>query len=169
MSNARIMSTLAALKRNEALYQGKPHVPKKRKAWKMAKSPQLAPGRDDPKLNLARFVQALRSRTHSATKRKGSTKAAKTIEMLGCSIREFREHITSLFAVGMSWDNYGDWELDHVKPCRAFDLTQPAEQKECFHYTNLQPMWREENKRKSDNWKGLSARKSDLFSMTKVV
>jgi hypothetical protein len=43
----------------------------------------------------------------------------------------------------MSWDNYGKfgWHLDHIKPCKRFDLTSKDEQKKCFHYTNMQPLW----------------------------
>lgn len=39
----------------------------------------------------------------------------------------------------------GEWHIDHIKPCASFDLTDPEEQKECFHYTNLQPLWAKDN------------------------
>ena len=41
----------------------------------------------------------------------------------------------------MTWENYGEWHIDHRKPCASFDLTKEEEQKMCFHFTNLQPMW----------------------------
>jgi hypothetical protein len=49
----------------------------------------------------------------------------------------------------MSWENHGEWHIDHIRPCAAFDLTLAAEQKVCFHYSNLQPLWAEENMKKS--------------------
>jgi len=48
----------------------------------------------------------------------------------------------------MTWDNYGEWHIDHETPCAAFDLTDPVQQSNCFHYSNLQPLWAEENRRK---------------------
>jgi len=47
----------------------------------------------------------------------------------------------------MSWNNYTyiGWHVDHIKPCCQFDLSKPEEQAKCFHYTNLQPLWAEEN------------------------
>ena len=50
----------------------------------------------------------------------------------------------------MTWDNHGLWEIDHKIPCDAFDLTNPEEQKKCFHYTNLQPLIKQENRTKSN-------------------
>ena len=45
----------------------------------------------------------------------------------------------------MSWDNHGEWHIDHIKPISLFDLTKIEEQQICFHYTNLQPLWAKEN------------------------
>ena len=59
------------------------------------------------------------------------------------------DHLESLFVPGMTWDNQGEWHIDHVIPCAAFDLTDPAQQSECFHYTNLQPLWAVDNLKKA--------------------
>lgn len=77
-------------------------------------------------------------------------KAYKTIELLGCSIQQAREHIEKQFKEGMTWENHGThgWHIDHIIPCAKFDLTDPEEQKKAFHYTNLQPLWAEENLKK---------------------
>jgi hypothetical protein len=84
-------------------------------------------------------------------------KEESTICLLGCSIRKLKKHIESNFKEGMAWDNFGEWHLDHIIPCKArhplngdyiFDLTKPSHQKVCFNYQNLQPMWASENSSK---------------------
>lgn len=79
---------------------------------------------------------------------------AKTMDFVGCSVNELKAYIESKFTDGMSWDNYGrgGWHLDHIKPCSKFDLSDPEQQKQCFHYTNLQPLWEADNIRKSNKW-----------------
>jgi hypothetical protein len=70
-------------------------------------------------------------------------KKGKTIELLGCSIEEFKVYLEKQFDKNMSWENHGTiWEIDHIKPCASFDLMNPNQQKECFHYTNLQPLFK---------------------------
>jgi hypothetical protein len=53
-----------------------------------------------------------------------------------------------MFTEGMSWDNYGEWHIDHILPCSSFDLADIEQQKICFNYKNLQPLWAEDNLRK---------------------
>jgi len=90
----------------------------------------------------------LRARISHCIKRDGGEKYASTVELIGCSIGQFKAHMELLFIDGMSWDNYGDWEVDHRKPCASFDLSVPEQQRACFHYTNLQPLWRTDNRSK---------------------
>jgi len=99
-----------------------------------------------------KVLHGLRCRMKNAIKKQYGAKALKTMELLGCSIEECRKHLESQFAIGMSWDNHGDWHIDHIKPCASFDLTDPEQQKQCFHYTNLQPLWAEDNLKKSDTY-----------------
>jgi hypothetical protein len=75
-----------------------------------------------------------------------------TIELLGCDINSFKKYIESKFKPDMNWSNYGKfgWHLDHIKPCAFFDLTDPLQQKICFHYSNIQPLWWYENLSKGD-------------------
>ena len=70
------------------------------------------------------------------------------MKLCGCSLEKLKQHLESQFTEGMTWDNKGDWHVDHIKPCASFDLTNPEEQKKCFHYTNLQPLWALDNMKK---------------------
>ena len=81
---------------------------------------------------------------------KGNNKSQHSFELIGCTAQEFKIYIESKFLPGMSWDNYGNkgWHIDHIKPCCTFDLSKPEEQRKCFHYTNQQPLWAEENLKK---------------------
>ncbi len=81
-------------------------------------------------------------------------KSASTMELLGCSYECFIEYISNKFDENMCWENYGKfgWHIDHIKPCASFDLKDPEQQKLCFHYTNLQPLWWRDNIIKSDTW-----------------
>jgi hypothetical protein len=72
-------------------------------------------------------------------------------KLIGCSIEHFTSHIESKFQRGMSWENYGTrWHIDHIMPVSKFDHTIPAHVRQCWHYTNLQPLWAEDNLAKSD-------------------
>jgi hypothetical protein len=99
---------------------------------------------------LYRLQQNLRKRVRDALK--GNNKSAKTMELIGCSIEELWTHIEQKFTKGMNKKNYGlyGWHLDHIMPCDSFDLSDPKQQKECFHYTNLQPLWAKDNIAKSN-------------------
>lgn len=91
----------------------------------------------------------LRNRINAAIK--GKNKSLKTLELLGCSVDELWNYLESKFQPGMTRENYGKWHIDHIKPCARFDFNDPKQQLECFHYTNLQPLWAIDNIKKSDN------------------
>lgn len=82
----------------------------------------------------------------------GKKKAESSMNLLGCTAEHLKKHLEEQFKDDMSWENYGirGWHIDHIKPCASFDLSIIEEQKECFHYTNLQPLWWYENLAKSD-------------------
>ena len=87
-------------------------------------------------------VMALRHRLYAMVSRKGYKKTDTTILLLGCSIDELLIYLESKFSPTMCWDNYGSlWHIDHIIPCSTFDLTNEEEQRICFHYTNLQPLF----------------------------
>jgi Prasinovirus endonuclease VII len=68
--------------------------------------------------------------------------------IIGCTKLELVAHIEAQFEPGMSWGNYGctGWEMDHVKPCASFDLTDADQLQACFHFTNLRPRWQADNR-----------------------
>lgn len=75
-------------------------------------------------------------------------KSKPILDLIGCSASYFKEWIRSQFQPGMAWPNYGEWHIDHITPCAKFDLSDPLQQKICFHFTNLQPLWATDNMRK---------------------
>lgn len=91
-----------------------------------------------------RLVRQIRNRIRSALK--GVSKSASALELVGCSLRELRTYLELQFRQGMTWENYGPvWHLDHIRPCASFDLLQPEQQRECFHFSNLQPLFAFDN------------------------
>jgi len=100
---------------------------------------------EDPQYNIK---MALHVRLYDAVKRQKGIKSFKTNELLGCSVDQLCTFLEAEFTDGMAWENYGQWHIDHIRPCASFDLTIPEEQRKCFHWTNLQPLWALDNMRK---------------------
>jgi hypothetical protein len=70
---------------------------------------------------------------------------------IGCSTDHLSKHLESRFTKKMNWDNYGTyWHVDHVIPCAAFDHRNENQVKQCWHWTNLQPLEAKENIKKGD-------------------
>ncbi len=94
----------------------------------------------DPEFRLS---SNLRTRLNKAIKSNAKTGSA--VSDLGCTIKYLKSYLESMFKIGMTWDNYGKWHIDHIKPLISFDLTNPLELKKACHYTNLQPLWATDN------------------------
>jgi hypothetical protein len=88
-----------------------------------------------------RTLCSLRARIHDVLN--GRRKGSPTLKLLGASVQELMVHLEAQFRDGMTWENQGykGWHIDHIIPCSSFDLTDYKQQKRCFHYTNLQPLW----------------------------
>lgn len=95
------------------------------------------------------LYQRLRSRMRYAVKAQASRRSSRTLELVGCSSKQLTAHIESQFVDGMSWSNRSQWHIDHIIPVSVFDLTTKEGQQAAFHYTNLRPLWADENRRKS--------------------
>lgn len=87
----------------------------------------------------------LRSRIRFALNK--NKKSYTTEKLIGCSFDFLRQYLESKFQHGMTWKNYGvdGWHIDHIIPCASFDLSLEENQRKCFHYTNLQPLWAKDN------------------------
>ncbi len=95
------------------------------------------------------IMERLRRRITKAISDRGTGRKMKTTaELIGCTIPELMAHIESKFKPGMTWENRDFWHVDHVRPIKAFNLTKLKDQKACFNWKNLQPLWAEENFRK---------------------
>ena len=99
----------------------------------------------DPNYKIRHHLRSRINKVISRDQRNGSA-----IKDLGCSLGELREHLEAKFKNGMTWDNHSTrgWHIDHILPLSSFDLTDREQFKQACHYTNLQPLWYEENIKK---------------------
>lgn len=99
---------------------------------------------EDPKYRLG-----VRTRTAvwQLLKERNINKTNKTFALLGYTIEELMVHLEKQFTEGMSWDNYGEWHVDHKKPMTLFEFTSTDDEgfKQCWSLDNLQPLWELEN------------------------
>jgi hypothetical protein len=102
---------------------------------------------------LFRLTHNLRRRLSHAFKRQSVEKTETAFELTGCNREQLRNHLVSQFREGMTLENHGQvWHIDHIRPCASFDLSDKAQAAACFHYSNLQPLFAEENLAKSDSF-----------------
>ena len=81
------------------------------------------------KQDVLKFKKVLRNRINKSIKSGGYKKQSETFEVLGCSWEFFKSHIESSFTEEMTWDNHGEWHIDHILPCASFNLINEEEQK----------------------------------------
>jgi len=109
--------------------------------------------KDKRKINIGfKILCNLRKRIWSVLK--GNDKSKKTINLIGCNINFLKNYLENQFKPGMSWLNYSyrGWHIDHIRPCASFDLSKPSQQRKCFNYTNLQPLWAKDNLKKRNKY-----------------
>jgi hypothetical protein len=95
-------------------------------------------------------IIAWRSILHSTLKRLGTEKQGHTIDMLGYSALDLKEYISSKFLPGMTWDNHGEWHVDHIRPVTNFTSTDDV--KVVCALENLQPLWGADNLSKGNKF-----------------
>jgi hypothetical protein len=117
----------------------KKNVPRRREVWREYQRR----AKKDP---VRRVVMQYRTRMTYALAQMRAGKVASTRKLIGCSERRLRRHLESMFQPGMSWENWGRvWHIDHIIPISAFNLREPRQQRACFQYTNLQPLFKRHN------------------------
>lgn len=97
---------------------------------------------------LFKLICNTRTLIWKAVKNSGYSKKSKTHEILGCSYDDFKKHLERKFTEGMTWENAGQWHIDHIYP-----VSLAKDEKhiiELNHYSNLQPLWAEDNIKKSN-------------------
>jgi len=131
------------------------------KAYREDNKEKIAAYRKDNKEKIAAYCRArrksdliynlscrCRGRIRAAIKAKGFKKTTKTAEMLGCDWEFLKSHIESQFTEGMSWENRDKWHIDHIIPLAS--ASSEEEVIKLSHFSNLQPLWAEENLKKAD-------------------
>lgn len=93
-----------------------------------------------------KFTGKLRTLIRLEIKSGGFTKRSKTFQILGCTFEEFRAYFEPLFRTGMTWENHGEWHIDHIVPMATAKTKEEA--LKLNHYTNLRPLWATENLKK---------------------
>jgi hypothetical protein len=97
---------------------------------------------------LFRLSGNLRSRLYKALK--GISKSSSAVKDMGCTLEFLKTYLECKFLEGMTWENYGKWHVDHIKPISMFELSNVDEVKKACHYSNLQPLWAKDNFIKSN-------------------
>lgn len=95
-----------------------------------------------------RLMQSLVARVWIALNKCNRKLHMKHNELVGCSRTQLVQHLSSQFTTGMTLENYGEWEIDHIKPIALCEWTEES-MKEIFNYKNLQPLWMQDNRKKS--------------------
>jgi len=155
---------LYRLKREKYYAENKDRISARNRAWRIRNADKIAerlkskrdakrllnpiPSKEEREIN-RRIRHTLTCRIGmTVNKAKDASKCAKTMALVGCDLLFLRGFLEARFKNGMSWENYGQWHIDHVIPCAEFDLRDPNQQRQCFHYSNLQPLWATDNHQK---------------------
>jgi hypothetical protein len=82
------------------------------------------------------------------------------LQLLGCSWSEFTARVERQFKRrGWDWSDYGsEFTIDHRLPCCAFDLRKAEQRAMCSHFSNLQVLSVEQNRRKNGSYSKVELR-----------
>ncbi len=120
--------------------KNKKHYQEKNREWENNKL------QTDPQYRVTRNLRSLIGQSFSRILKKKLKRSKKSEELLGCTFEFFLSYIEAQFTESMSFDNYGEWELDHIKPVASASSLEEVE--DLNHYTNFRPIWRGHNRQK---------------------
>ncbi len=137
--------SMERLRRSTSEYKERARARARARAWRA----------HHPETTNETLRRKLRARMRCAIRHLNCERAGFTHDLLGCTLEDCRQHIERQFLPGMTWNTYGAWHIDHIVPCAWFDLTDLQQQRKCFHYSNLQPLWARDNITKNNHVVGL--------------
>jgi len=141
-----------SIRRKKNYYENRTYELKRNKIYRQSNPEKRREWRREKQSNDMEFVMLGRCRARLAYALKSCSKSATTRELLGCDGSQLCKYLESKFQDGMNWENRNQWHIDHIVPCNAFDFTMELDQRICFWYKNLQPMWGPENYAKGDKY-----------------
>jgi len=79
---------------------------------------------------------------------------SKVFDLLDYSLQDLMSHLEAQFQEGMTWENHGEWHIDHIRPVCSFNFTSKHDKefKECWALFNLRPLWAKDNLSKGGRW-----------------
>jgi hypothetical protein len=108
----------------------------KQRYWRM---------KGDPAYKAQRAIRNTTSRIKRQVKQ-----PRKSNELLGASVVEAQKHLERQFLPGMTWQNHGTvWEIDHIYPISAADLSDENQMLAVSNIRNLRPLWKADNRSKA--------------------
>jgi hypothetical protein len=109
----------------------------------------------DPMFRLAQRMTSFISRSLRGTKCRRTWQS-----LVGYTLDDLKNHLEPQFLPGMSWENYGQWHIDHIVPIAAHRFTSPEDHefKKCWSLSNLRPLWGAENRSKNSKYQGIDYR-----------
>ncbi|MFH1460238.1 MAG: hypothetical protein ABIG64_07720 [Candidatus Omnitrophota bacterium] len=103
--------------------------------------------------NKKTILKKLRVRVISRIKAAYDLSATECTQFLGVDYPGYMKYLELFFYDNMSWDNINDWEIDHIKPVKEFDLSKLYDRKNCFHFTNTKPLFKSDHVKKGNHGK----------------
>ena len=130
-------------------YISRPEIKQKKREWSIRYN----------RLPKNKVATSVRNTIYHAIKKRGMCKTHPTFLVLGYAPLDLVKWLESQFTEknGYSWNNYGDWHIDHIRPIASFDFDsmEHPDFKKCWALNNLQPLWATDNMRKNDKWDGV--------------